>query len=45
MNDGFAFADIGQELVPQPFSFAGSLYEAGNVHNFYNRRKDPLRIN
>ena len=32
LDDGIHFADVGQELIPQPFTLAGTGHQTGNVN-------------
>ena len=43
-HDGFAFTDVGQELVAEAFALGGTLYKACNVHKFCNGGNDGFRI-
>ena len=40
MNDSVRLADVGKELVPESFAFAGTLDESGYIHNLHGRRND-----
>ena len=42
MGDGVAFADIGEELVAEPFAFRGAAHEAGDIDEGEPRRDDFL---
>ncbi len=44
MDDGIHFPDIGQEFISQSFSFAGSFYQTGDVHNLDDGGHNPLRF-
>ena len=41
---GVDFADIRQELVPQPLSLAGALHQTGDVHELHRRRHRALGL-
>ena len=41
--DRVAFADIGEELVPQPFALRCSRHQSCDVHELDRRRDDFLR--
>ena len=43
-HDGFAFADVGEELVAEAFALGGTLHEAGDVHEFSDGGDDGLRV-
>src|SRR5690606_27865203 len=45
MHDSVYLANIGQELIPQPLTFAGAFYQAGNVYKLNGSRNDTLRFN
>ena len=45
VDNGICFADVGQELVAQPFALGSALDESGDVHDFHRRRDDALRVN
>ena len=37
MNDGIRLTDIGKELVSQTFTFAGTLYQTGDIYDLHRR--------
>ena len=41
----FGFADVGQELVTQAFTFRCAFYQARDVDEFHGGRQDALRFN
>ena len=43
-HDGFAFTDVGEELVAEAFALGGTLHEAGDVHEFRNGGDDRFWI-
>ena len=43
VNDRVDFADVGQELVAQPFALAGALDQAGDVQELDRRRARSAR--
>ena len=43
-HDGFAFADVGEELVAETFALGSAFYKACNVHEFCNSRDDGFRV-
>ena len=43
-HDGFAFADVGEELVAEAFALGGTLHEARDVHEFGDGGDDGLGI-
>ena len=45
MDDGVAFAYVGQELVAQSLALTGTLYQSGNVHDIAHGRYDAARVN
>ena len=42
MDDCVCFADIGEEFVSQPFAFACTFHQSGDVYDFYSRGDNPL---
>ena len=44
MDDGVHLPDIAQELVAQALPLGGPLHQAGDVHEFYHRWGDLLRL-
>src|SRR6476660_1812515 len=42
VQDGVTFADIAQEFVSEPFTFAGALNKTGNVNYFHSCGNDVL---
>jgi hypothetical protein len=42
MDDRISAPDISQELITKSFPFAGTLYEAGDVHDLNGRRNHPV---
>ena len=38
LGDGLRLADVGEELVAQPFALGGALDDAGDVHEGHRRR-------
>ena len=43
MGDGVAFADVGEELVAEPFALRGAAHETGDVDEGQTGRDDFLR--
>ena len=43
-HDGFAFTDVGQELVAESFALGSAFYKACDVHEFCNGGNDGFRI-
>ena len=43
-HDGFAFADVREELVAEAFALGGTLHETCNVHEFRDGGDDGFRI-
>src|SRR5476649_155372 len=44
VGDGVGFADVGQELVAQAFTFGGARHEAGDVDELHGGRQDALGV-
>ena len=44
VQDGIRLADVGEELVAQSFTLAGSLDESGDVDDFHRRGDDSSRV-
>src|SRR5690606_26734404 len=44
MDDGTGSADITQKLISKAFTFAGTLYQAGNVNNLNRVGNNTLRF-
>ena len=44
MEDGVSLPDVGKELVSETFTFAGTLYKTGDIHNLHCCRNNPLGI-
>lgn len=42
--DGFGFADVGQELVAQTFTFRRAFHQAGDVDEFHGGWQNALRL-
>ncbi|ABU76745.1 hypothetical protein ESA_01487 [Cronobacter sakazakii ATCC BAA-894] len=42
--DSFGFADVGQELVAQAFTFGRALHQTGDIHKFHRGRQNTLRL-
>ena len=44
MDDSIYLADVGEELVPQPFTLRSALHQAGDIHKLDRGRRDLRRI-
>ncbi len=44
VGNGIHLADVGQELVPQPFALGSALHQPGDVHELHGRRCDLLGL-
>ena len=44
MHDGVGLADVGEELVAEPFALGRALHETGDVEELHRRRHRPLRL-
>ena len=44
MDDSVCLADVGQELVAQPFAFAGTFHQTGDVYDFNGSGDDTSRM-
>jgi hypothetical protein len=42
MDDGIRAADIPQELIAQPFPYAGPYYQTCNIHDLNSGGDDPV---
>ena len=44
VNDGIGFPNIGQELVSQSFTFAGTFHKSGDIYDFYCCGDDAVGV-
>ena len=44
MKDCICLPDVGEELITESFTLAGSLYETCDVHDLYGCRNNSFRI-
>ena len=45
MNNCVNFANVGQKLIAQPFTFGRAFNQSGNVNKFQLRRRNRFRLN